>query len=180
MRYRWEWLADQIKTNGYKIGAEIGVFRGATTYQLMQSCPKLKLYAVDKWEYIDPDHPQAWEIGLAGKDLESVFRRFMLRVHRYKNRLIVIRGDSVDSASGFEDGSLDFVFIDADHRYEAALGDIKAWTPKVREGGIISGHDYNHSRFPGVIKAAHECFGDNVIDTRINYVWFAKREDYLL
>jgi predicted O-methyltransferase YrrM len=55
----------------------------------------------------------------------------------------------------FEDGSLDGVFIDADHSYEAVKQDIQNWLPKIRVGGILAGHDYN-STFQEVMKAVNE------------------------
>jgi predicted O-methyltransferase YrrM len=42
----------------------------------------------------------------------------------------------------FEDESIDFLFIDADHSFEAVKKDLKLWYPKVKTGGIIAGHDY--------------------------------------
>lgn len=52
-------------------------------------------------------------------------------------------GDSVKMAEQVKDASVDFVFIDADHHYESVLADIYAWTPKVRLGGWLGGHDLN-------------------------------------
>ena len=40
------------------------------------------------------------------------------------------------------DGSLDFVYIDANHEQTFVTQDLRAWHPKVRAGGIMSGHDY--------------------------------------
>jgi predicted O-methyltransferase YrrM len=62
---------------------------------------------------------------------------------------------SVEAAKLIPDGSLDFVFIDALHTYEAVLEDLAAWHPKVRRDGIVAGHDY---RWDGVQKAVHEFF----------------------
>ena len=62
-----------------------------------------------------------------------------------------------EAAGLFKDESLDAVFIDADHSYEAVKMDIQNWMPKVRKGGILAGHDYN-SAWPGVIKAVNEIF----------------------
>jgi hypothetical protein len=42
----------------------------------------------------------------------------------------------------FEDNSLDFVYIDANHTYEGVKEDIKYWYPKVKPGGLLLGHDY--------------------------------------
>ena len=62
-----------------------------------------------------------------------------------------------EAARLFEDESLDAVFIDADHSYEAVKLDIQNWMPKVRKGGILAGHDYN-SAWPGVVRAVNEIF----------------------
>ena len=41
------------------------------------------------------------------------------------------------------DDSLDFVYIDGNHRYDYVMLDIILWSRKVRKGGMVSGHDYN-------------------------------------
>jgi hypothetical protein len=69
-------------------------------------------------------------------------------------RLTAHRGPSAETARAFADSSLDFVFIDARHTYEAAREDIAAWWPKVKPGGLIAGHDYTNS--PGVRAAVDE------------------------
>ncbi len=43
----------------------------------------------------------------------------------------------------FPDQSIDIVYVDADHSYEGVTKDLELWTPKVKTGGIISGHDYD-------------------------------------
>ena len=69
----------------------------------------------------------------------------------------------------FEDNSIDMVFIDADHTYEAVKYDIERWLPKTTK--LISGHDYNDPGHPGVKQAVDEKFKDvEVIDT----IWFKK------
>jgi predicted alpha/beta hydrolase family esterase len=65
---------------------------------------------------------------------------------------------------------LDFVFIDADHKYESVKADIAAWLPKVRPGGHIAGHDY-HSDWPGVQKAVDEVLGKGKFVVR-GHSWF--------
>jgi len=68
----------------------------------------------------------------------------------------LIKGDSIEVASRIPDESLDWVYIDADHSYKSVKADLEAWFPKVRKGGIISGHDYvNYNDF-GVIEAVDE------------------------
>jgi hypothetical protein len=71
------------------------------------------------------------------------------------SRLTTHRRTSVEAARRFEDQSLDFVFIDARHTFEAVCDDLAAWWPKIKPGGLIAGHEYVHA--PGV-RAAVDAF----------------------
>jgi hypothetical protein len=70
------------------------------------------------------------------------------------SRLTVHRRPSAEAATAFADQSLDFVFIDACHSYEAVSEDIRAWWPKMKPGGLMAGHDYTN--WPGVPQAVDE------------------------
>lgn len=48
----------------------------------------------------------------------------------------------MEAVKQFEDESLDFVYIDADHSFITSANDVYEWSKKVRKGGIVSGHDY--------------------------------------
>jgi len=79
---------------------------------------------------------------------------------------------TVEAAAYVGTGELDFVFIDADHRYKSVLADIKAWMPKVRNGGYITGHDCEH---PEVKRALIEIFGIDQYQTAQDEIWFVKK-----
>jgi cephalosporin hydroxylase len=66
-----------------------------------------------------------------------------------------MRLPSIEAAQRYQNGSLDFVFIDAAHDYENVRADILAWRPKVKVGGYLGGHDFILN-YPGVIQAVHE------------------------
>ena len=55
----------------------------------------------------------------------------------------------------FKDYSLDFVYIDGNHKYDSVIEDLNTWYPKVKYRGIIAGDDYKY-KFPGVIRAVNE------------------------
>ena len=125
---------------GYKTGAEIGVDRGLNAIDMFDCIPDLFLYLVDPWE------------GRAARRAYSRRRRYanaMKRLSPYKGRFIVFRQPSLTASLEIPDGSLDFVYIDGNHEYDFAMLDTILWTPKVRDGGIISGHDYRRG-FYGV------------------------------
>ena len=75
----------------------------------------------------------------------------------FDERFVVIKDLSHEGAEWFKDGSVDCLFIDAGHSYEAVKKDIEAWLPKIKPNGIIAGHDYNS--WAGVKKAVDEKFG---------------------
>jgi predicted O-methyltransferase YrrM len=137
-------LAEILRSINPRVGAEIGVQSGGTSVTLLETFSELTLYLVDRWE------------GTYAGGQERTRRA----VDSFGDRAIILLGDSVDMSKHIEDGSLDFVFIDAGHRYERVKGDIEAWAPKVRKGGLITGHDYTCPKWPGVKRAADEYFGD--------------------
>ena len=70
-----------------------------------------------------------------------------------------MRMNSVDAAKMIADKSLDMIFIDADHHYEAVLEDVIAWVPKVKMSGLITGHDYDPTGGFDVWKVVDKIFG---------------------
>ena len=51
--------------------------------------------------------------------------------------------DTNEAAEYIDDDSLDFIFLDAYLTGEQAKNDLEVWYPKVKTGGIFSGHDWN-------------------------------------
>lgn len=136
-------LARYFNTLGFKIGAEVGVCDGRYSQILCQSIPGLKLYCIDAWKaYSDnsQDGSQA--------QLNKCLRITLDRLKNYDASIIMKW--SLDAAKEIADESLDFVYIDANHKFDYVMEDIIAWTRKVRKGGIVSGHDYWSIRDFGV------------------------------
>ena len=67
--------------------------------------------------------------------------------------------DSVAAAHTYHEQTLDFVFIDANHTEEAVRRDLIAWLPRVRSGGVLAGHDWNHM---GVQRAVLQFFQPHI------------------
>lgn len=83
---------------------------------------------------------------------------------------------SSQASSLVADASLDLVYLDADHSYEAVTADIKAWMPKIKSGGWISGHDYLEAWWSGVIAAVNDVFGkpDKVFE---DFSWLVQKRE---
>ena len=64
----------------------------------------------------------------------------------------VIKSDSAENASRYEDESLDFVFIDASHDEESVKADLAYWMPRMKENGVIAGDDVNNEGVANAVK----------------------------
>ena len=163
--WRWYVLESLAKKHGWTRGAEIGVLAGRTLFHLLDNCPGLTMIAVDTWpaEIVDKD----------GRVLNLVRtgEKFRAKAYtpEYTDRCIVLHGKSADMAWDVKDGTLDFVFIDADHSLPGVRADIAAWAPKVKPGGMVLGHDIN---WQSVRTAVREAFGTHT--TYANNVWGVK------
>jgi len=128
---------------GFTCGAEVGVGGGRNAEALLKLMPGVRLLCVDPWaaydrfpqEYCDRRHAEA-----------------VARLAPFPNCQIV-RQPSLAAAQDIALGSLDFVYIDGDHRFDAVMTDLIEWARRVRVGGIISGHDYFHFCRAGVVEA---------------------------
>jgi predicted O-methyltransferase YrrM len=77
---------------------------------------------------------------------------------------------SFEAVDDIENGSCDLVFIDGNHSYQCVKDDIHWYLPKVKQGGILCGHDF-HPRFPGVIQAVEEAFGNDFDVMDYSSIW---------
>jgi glycosyltransferase involved in cell wall biosynthesis len=154
---------------------EVGSWKGMSSaymaVEIANSTKDIEFYCVDTWEG-SVEHEQ---YGIDTSNLYDIFLDNMSPLRKYYKG---IRARSLQAVKQFEDNSLDFVFIDASHEYEDVKDDIIAWLPKIKNGGIISGHDYLNQDFPGVERAVHEIFG-NAISTQETCWIYEKTETKL-
>lgn len=161
------------------VGVEVGVFAGDLSKRLLLR-PDLKLTMVDSWEEhgVDSEYAKSGDFhGVLSRSAQDSYYKHTMEVTRFAGeRAVILRKSSIEAAKDFEDGSLDFVFLDADHTYEAVRADIAAWYPKVKRGGLLCGHDYANHEFPawGVEKAVSElCLEKGLtVDLGHNFTWF--------
>lgn len=123
---------------------EVGVYKG-------RSCFFLAVEAFNSGKPIHVIAVDNFSMQGAGPAAFSKLRA----AHGLTQTVSMIEATSVQASRQFEDATLDFVFLDADHSYDAVKADIAAWWPKVKPGGILAGHDHCEE-FPGVGKALVE------------------------
>lgn len=133
---------------------EVGCYHGHSVIFIAglakQHGKHIGIYAVDTFKG-SPEHKKRGEVDFYDRFLDNVVSCGV------GNYIEPLRMTSEQAAKCFEDESLDFVFLDADHGYPSVKKDIECWYPKVKIGGVISGHDYDKT-WPGVIDAVNEKF----------------------
>ncbi len=131
-------------------GVEVGVDRGDLSQSLLDAYPQMILHLVDVWDFQGKDTAYFKSGDRKSQFNAQRYRQNMIQTIRHTAhawpRVRMWKMPSVEAAKQFPDGSMDFVFIDADHTYDAVMADLNAWWPKVAKGGMLTGHDFEHIR----------------------------------
>ena len=159
---------------GLTKGAEIGVDSGRFSEHMCKSIPDHELLCVDPW-MSNRRH---------GSGYHAKYEQTKKRLAPYNCK--IDRRIGMEAVRDVPDGSLDFVYIDGNHHFDYVMEDIIAWARKVREGGIVAGHDYYRFRQAGVVDAvdtytkAHrinEWFLTDYLKDRTPSFFWIKRDD---
>ncbi len=130
-----------VTGGGIRLMVEVGAADGGSVCVWKSLCPDLQIVAVDPW------------IDGSGYG-ENIFQAYLENVAVFPD-VAHIRMTSLDAAPLFCPHSLDFVYVDSVHTYEAMSADIDAWLPKIKAGGWFGGHDYTKD-FTGLMQAVDE------------------------
>lgn len=124
--------------NSNCIVCEIGSYKGASSCLFAYYCKKV--FCID---YFNKE-----------ERYEVIFDENI----SYFDNIVKIKSFSLDAVDLFEDNYFDIIYLDASHEYEDVIKDIDTWKPKIKNGGFMSGHDYQNL-CTGVIKAVDELLG---------------------
>ncbi len=157
-----EGLLSHLEKN--KTFTEIGVAVGAFSQEILERCAPSTLTLIDSWYYQeDPNYPP----DMSNVENTEHEKRYQLVREKFAaDNIRILRKTSFDAADDFETESLDFIYIDAMHTYEAVLNDLKRWWPKLKPDGLLMGHDYaNHITAKkmgfGVVAAVNQFVTEN-------------------
>lgn len=183
MPSRYVTIAKWANEFGWTHGAELGVSDGRTYLYLLEHCPQLNLIGVDVWDMpgitfgltasavkcrcIYCSERKEARRGVTVQEQERMVRAASVRWGRstlYKMR-------TIDAANKVEDGSLDFVFIDADHSMEGVRDDIMAWQRKLKPSGWMIGHDFN---MPSVKRGVALRYHAEPVEQEDDHLWFVR------
>lgn len=153
-----------------ELGSWVGRSSAYMAVEIANSGKPIKFHCVDSWEGTGLPGEYDANKDIVEQGLLETFKRNMTPVEAYYTPH---QGMTTDVAKQFEDNSVDFLFLDAGHAYEAVAADLKAWMPKVRSGGWLAGHDF-FSAPQGVGRAVTESV-KNFHTNRSS--WYARKDN---
>jgi predicted O-methyltransferase YrrM len=138
---------------------ELGCYKGKSTsfigVEIHKQKRDIKFFAVDSFmgatNSTDLNEQKAYE------GVTEIELAYAINISEVGNKVKTIKSLSHEASNLFEPNSVDVIFIDAGHSYEAVKADIQAWLPKMKPNGIMAGHDFN--AWHGVNRAVTQIFG---------------------
>jgi hypothetical protein len=142
-----EILLKSLPKNG--IIAELGIDKGDFSNKILSLTQPKKLYLIDIWG------SERYNID----KMVYVKKRFQKEIETGK--VIIIRGTSEEELLKFENGYFDWVYIDTAHTYQQTVKELELCRIKVKDGGILAGHDYcqgdiTNAQAYGVVQAVNQ------------------------
>jgi hypothetical protein len=151
-------LTKVINHNNYKNVAEVGIGYGTHAKYVLKTTSVSNLILVDPMKYY-PNDGFATDImskipEVVGNNFNELYDLIKKELSLWNDRYTWFRTESLNiTEKQVPNESLDCVFIDGDHSYEAVRKDLDFWWQKVRSGGQLLGDDY---WMVDVAKAVHE------------------------
>lgn len=137
-------LALTMNDMGLTKGVEVGCRYGASGMLWKEFIPKLTLTCYDPYRAYHR---------VSQERQDKIYEGAMKNAEQAG--FSIVRMASLDAVKCHQDGTLDWVHIDGDHSFDAAVQDIIKWAPKVREGGLVLVHDYCKFGLSGVMEAVN-------------------------
>ena len=147
-----------------EIGAWLGKSTAFMAVEILNSGKHIRFDVVDTWRGSDDELETSHSLAKE----KDIFQVFTDNLQPLADKINPVRATSVEAAKLYNDRSLDFIFIDANHSYEFVKADIGAWLPKLKKGGYIGGHDYD---WAGVKKAVDEFFCDGLQNIGVSWLY---------
>ena len=131
-------------------GLEIGSYMGESTKMIASTGLFNNLVVVEP-------HTGKEEFNeITGHDWSLVEEEFKQNT-KYFNFIDHRKDFSYNVVPNLPDNYFDFIYIDGEHGYEAVKKDLTMCLPKLKNGGMVAGHDYSY-KWKGVWQACDDIF----------------------
>ncbi len=131
------------------IGAEIGVWRGGFTDEILRVVNPKELYLIDPWIY-QPEFINTAFGKSKNKEVMPDYYELVRDKFKDDERIKIMRMTSDDAWEKFDDHYLDWVYLDGNHNSPFIDRDIENALRKVKLNGCISGDDFHWKAAPDV------------------------------
>jgi hypothetical protein len=158
-----------LKGRGFEFGVEVGVQYGQGSEKWLDNNVVFRMYGVD---------PYKTEVGqispLQNRDTDT-YGFAMGKLSRFGDRYVHIKKTSVEAIIDVP-GMVDFVYLDAGKDKKSVIDDITYWYPKIKVGGVMFGHDYDHVSYPHMTGIVDEYFGHKP-NVEEGGIWWVEKKD---
>lgn len=128
----------QLKGRDNLVGAEIGVGKGTHASFYLSELDIDFVFLIDPYTAYE-DCKKKFVL----EETRDWKKETHVKLDKYNHKIKWIEEKTSDAVKFIADSSLDFAYIDANHTYESVAEDIRLYYPKVKKGGLLSGHDYD-------------------------------------
>ena len=147
-------VSSVINENEYKNCAEVGIGYGFHARQILDNTEIENICLIDPMIFY-PNDMFCVDVKRFG-GFEKLVKNIKVHLRKHTDRYRWYRVPSLSITNEqIPDGSLDLVFIDGDHSYEAVSKDLEFWWKKIRIGGMMLGDDYQSCHL-GTTRAVDE------------------------
>jgi hypothetical protein len=160
------------------VGAELGVFKGEFSVEILRHVAPRELHLVDVWweafgEFY-PDWGRYTDFGrLRTRAAYERAVEVATQASPSGTKLIFHVGDDLPYLRSVPDGYFDWVYIDSSHEYAHTAAELAILVTKVRRGGLICGDDWTDDEghvHAGVARAVKEFLADHVAAFELKYL----------
>lgn len=138
---RFDFWGRFIQAMNINVCAELGVFRGEFSQEILKACPSIeKYYMIDPWRHLD-----SWNKPANVEDdiFESYYLETKSRTKFASNKRFILRGKTTEVIDKIAENELDFAYVDGDHTLKGISIDLIRLFPKIKDGGWIGGDDFS-------------------------------------
>jgi len=176
MRHMTRYLKRNYKHE--MVGVEIGTQYAGNALSILYNLPIKKLYLVDpykKYNGYNSKKDGQWVNRFRQEDFDDMYNIAKNKVKHFADKVEFVVDLSENAINKIED-NLDFVYIDGNHKYEYVTKDLENYYPKVKNGGVIGGHDWHAGM--DVWKAVNDFIKNHDLEIkgRSEDWWIVKKE----
>lgn len=123
---------------------EVGSFKGRSSaymaVEIVNSGKKIQFDCVDTWQG-SVEHQAGGPVEVKEVVEGTLYETFLNNMKPVEGYFTPKRMTSLEAAAQYEDNSIDFLMIDGSHELDDVIADIRAFLPKMKNGGIMTGDD---------------------------------------